>query len=502
MHAPGKEFPECTHPAAPPVPDPGAPACSRPARRADRHRSRAARRTLAAVLALGLGLGAIQVLAPADAGSTVLRQVSSASDAGVLDRNGDGVGDVAPYGLHRGSLPVGWLAGGAGDVRVVLPFRVTTAAVAAMDRGGKANVSVRVWRTDHLGSRHLAVESVTTTSAVTASAYSRPATRVARLAPVRGRVAVDVSSAVRSMSKAGTLTLRLRLDGGAGRSGRPPQVAVALSEARNPSNRPVLTVTTTGAGTTTTTPSSTTTPTTPPTTEAPPTTTPPTAPPAADEVFRDDFNGSSLDLAKWRPNWLAGTDDAVTKPVNSAELSCYDPKQVSVSGGSLHLRADARPCAANDGRTYQYASGLVESAHDFTFTYGRMEARIWLPPGSGQAQNWPAFWANGTGQWPITGELDVMEALEGHACFHFHSTLGGPGGCASLPSPGGWHTFAAEWRPGIVTFFYDGAQVGRIASGITASPMYLVLNLALSTDIAPPVHAPSEMLVDWVRVTR
>lgn len=473
----------------------------RPAhRRTDRHRS--VRRALAAVLALGLGLGAIQVLAPADAGSTVLRRVSSPSDAGILDRNGDGVGDVAPYGLHRGSLPVGRLAGGAGDVRVVLPFQVSKAAVEAMDRGGKANVSVRVWRVDHLGTSRLAVESVSTASGVTASAFSKQSSRVARLAPVAGRVAVDVSSALRGMSKAGTLTLRLRLDGGAGRSGRPPQVAVALSEARNPSNRPVLTVTTTGGGPTTTQPPVTTTPTTPPTTAAPPPPTPPTAPPSNDEIFRDDFNGAGLDLSKWRPNWLAGTDDAITKPVNSAELSCYDPKQVSVSGGYLHLKADARSCTANNGKTYPYASGLVESAHDFTFTYGRMEARIWLPPGAGQAHNWPAFWANGTGTWPVTGELDVMEALEGHACWHFHSTAGGPGDCAPLPSPGGWHTFAAEWRPGVVTYFYDGQQVGRITSGITGSPMYLILNLALSTEISPPVRVPSEMLVDWVKVTR
>jgi hypothetical protein len=214
-------------------------------RPADRHRS--VRRALAAALALGLGFGAIQVLSPAEAGSTVLRRVSSASDAGVLDRNGDGIGDVAPYGLHRGSLPVGRLSGGGGDVRVVLPFQVTKAAVDAMDRGGKANVSVRVWRVDHLGARRLTVESVSTTSGVTASAFAKQSSRVARLAPIEGRVAVDVSSAVRGMSKAGTLTLRLRLDGSGGRNGRPPQVAVALSEARNPSNRPVLTVSTPAA---------------------------------------------------------------------------------------------------------------------------------------------------------------------------------------------------------------------------------------------------------------
>jgi beta-glucanase (GH16 family) len=125
-----------------------------------------------------------------------------------------------------------------------------------------------------------------------------------------------------------------------------------------------------------------------------------------------------------------------------------------------------------------------------------------VPPGSGAIRNWPAFWANGTGQWPVTGELNVMEGLGGRACWHFHSSSGGPGDCAALASPSGWHTFAADWRAGSVTYFYDGVQVGRITSGITSAPMYLVLNLGVSSLKSPPVTLPSEMLVDYVRVTR
>lgn len=218
-------------------------------------------------------------------------------------------------------------------------------------------------------------------------------------------------------------------------------------------------------------------------------------------IFQDQFNGTGLDRTKWRPNWVGANDNSVTKPVNTQEQSCYDPAQVSVGGGVLHLRAASRPCLASNGVTYPFASGLVESNHKFTFTYGRMEARIWLPPGSGPVRNWPAFWANGTGQWPTTGELNVVEGLQGDACWHFHSSSGGPGGCAPLANPAGWHTFAADWRPGVVTYFYDGVQVGRITSGITGAPMYLVLNLGVSS-LKGPVSLPSEMLVDYVRVTR
>jgi beta-glucanase (GH16 family) len=314
-----------------------------------------------------------------------------------------------------------------------------------------------------------------------------------------------VTRLVRAMTSPGTLTLRLRLNRPATKDGVRTRVTVATSESLRAENRPVLVVRSrhvAAAGRPPTTSTSTAPPAPTPTTRPapPPITTPAPATPPAGQIFGDEFNGSTLDLSKWRPNWLAGTDDAITKPVNSAELSCYDPAQVSVSGGYLHLRAVNRACAANNGVSYAYASGLVESAHDFTFTHGRVEARVWLP-GTGSVANWPAFWTNGTGTWPVTGELDVMEGLEGHACWHFHSTAGGPGGCAPMANPTGWHTFAADWRAGSVTYFYDGVQVGRIASGITSSPMYLVFNLAVSTQIAPPVQLPSEMLVDWVRVT-
>jgi hypothetical protein len=222
--------------------------------------------------------------------------------------------------------------------------------------------------------------------------------------------------------------------------------------------------------------------------------------PSGRVLFEDDFDGASLDLSKWQPNWLGGSDTSVTKPVNGGELSCYDPAQVGVSGGSLHLRADNRGCVDDHGKRYDYASGLVNSRTHFTFTFGHVEARVWLPGGS-RVDNWPAVWATGIGSWPTTGELDVMEGLSGHDCWHFHSDAGGPGGCADMASAAGWHTFASDWRAGHVTFSYDGKQVGELTSNITAAPMFLVLNLGVSRQYGGALSTPSEMLVDYIRVT-
>jgi hypothetical protein len=219
-------------------------------------------------------------------------------------------------------------------------------------------------------------------------------------------------------------------------------------------------------------------------------------------LFDDEFNGPALDLSKWQPNWLGENNATITKPIHSLELSCYDPSQVSQPGdGYLHLTAVARTCRADNGITYNYASGLVEARPYFTFTYGYLEARMWLPANDGQTANWPAFWADGTGSWPTTGELDVMEGLHGSDCFHFHSPGGAPGGCAALDAPAGWHTFGARWAPGSVTFFYDGQEVGEITDGVTDAPMYPIVNLGVGGQGGAP-FVPSTVLVDWVRITR
>jgi beta-glucanase (GH16 family) len=218
------------------------------------------------------------------------------------------------------------------------------------------------------------------------------------------------------------------------------------------------------------------------------------------KVWRDDFSGRSLDLTKWQPNWLGASNASITPPVNSAEASCYDPRQVSVSGGYLHLRASARACTDSHGRHYSYASGLVNSRAHFTFTHGTISARVRLA-GNRIAADWPAVWADGIGQWPQTGELDVLESLHGHDCWHFHSPAGGPGGCASMAITAGWHTVSATWTSNSVTYTYDGKRVGTITHGITHSPMFLILNLGVSRTISPPI-VPTEMLVDWVQVSQ
>ena len=128
-------------------------------------------------------------------------------------------------------------------------------------------------------------------------------------------------------------------------------------------------------------PTTTSTTTTPVTT---PNASPPTVIPAGQLVFSDEFDGTTLDLSKWQPNWLGASNASVTKPINSAELSCYDPAQVSESGGYLSLTAAARPCTAANGVTYKYASGLVESRPVISRSPTVASKRACAPCGAGR----------------------------------------------------------------------------------------------------------------------
>ena len=211
-------------------------------------------------------------------------------------------------------------------------------------------------------------------------------------------------------------------------------------------------------------------------------------------IFSDEFSASSLDRAKWTPGWF-GT--GITGPVNSGESACYDSRHVTLPGdGALHLRLDATANTCK-GMSMPYTGGLVSSNGLFQFAYGYTEFRVYLPAtSSGQIANWPGTWSDGQ-SWPADGENDTMEGLGGPACYHFHSNMGGPGSCAG-GNYSGWHTYASNWQPGIVTYFYDGVKVGQITTGITAAPQYLILQYTINSSRVATV--PNEMQVDYVRV--
>jgi hypothetical protein len=220
-------------------------------------------------------------------------------------------------------------------------------------------------------------------------------------------------------------------------------------------------------------------------------------------AFDDEFNGTSLDSSLWNTGVMGS---GLTGPMNSDELECYSPAQDVVSGGELDLNAAAVPqtgCPMYGGPqtvNEPYVSGLINTQGKFSYTYGFLEARVWLPGSPWAGVDWPAVWEVGSPA-PQNGEIDDVEGLLGRACFHFHDGAGNPYGDCLGGFNGAWHTYGVDWEPGLVTWYYDGNAVGTASTNITSAPMYLIADLALDNGTqGGPIQAPASLRIDYIRV--
>lgn len=247
-------------------------------------------------------------------------------------------------------------------------------------------------------------------------------------------------------------------------------------------------------------------------------------------VWSDEFNSASgtlPDASKW-------TAEVGTGPNN--ELEYYTNNKNAYQDGSGNLVLEARKevtpgssCPTDPltgSTTCQYTSARLNTYGHFSFTYGKVEARIKV---SGTQGLWPAFWmlgsnffTNGT-PWPNCGEIDIMEHL-GREPGIVHSTIhapaynggGGIGGPYTLPSgdfASGFHTFAVYWDSAHFTFSVDGNDFLTLNRSTIEStrgpwvydhPFFIILNNAVGGDWpgAPDgtTTFPQKMLVDYVRV--
>jgi beta-glucanase (GH16 family) len=222
-------------------------------------------------------------------------------------------------------------------------------------------------------------------------------------------------------------------------------------------------------------------------------------------VLNAEFNRRKLNKSIWQAGWF-GT--GVTPSINPNEIACYSSKNVIFPGdGTIHLALTAARSTC-EGVQKPYTGAIVSSnpsgvprGHGFQYTYGVLEARVYLPPSGARIANWPAIMTLGQ-RWPVDGEDDILEGLDGTACFHFHSPetppVTGVGRCDVAVTPG-WHTFASDWQPGSVTYYYDGTEVTRVTHGITSAPMFIVLVNTASRRF-PDVAQPAAMRVAYVRI--
>lgn len=256
-------------------------------------------------------------------------------------------------------------------------------------------------------------------------------------------------------------------------------------------------------------------------------------------VFFDDFTGKTLDTTKWNVE--------ITGMHFNNELQAYVDSAATISivndsaadgaeNGALMLQPKFTPgYITKDGQKFDFISGRINTKNKVEVTYGTIAAKIKLTEGMGL---WPAWWILGTGIWPQTGEIDVMEYIGekdwASAAVHGKGYSGDAGLVNRLYFTDSndvtqWHVYAVDWTPDSLIFKYDDIPMFRITKLMTQffgpwafdNPKYLILNFAVGgiypfkiNGVKQPYYGlpnatlqliknnKSKMLVDWVKVTK
>ncbi len=202
-----------------------------------------------------------------------------------------------------------------------------------------------------------------------------------------------------------------------------------------------------------------------------------------------------------------GTDNVATDGLGNLNIT------VKKADGSLTCYYG--PC--------QYTSARLLTKNRFEVAYGRVEARIKIPSGSGL---WPAFWMLGSdidqNPWPQSGEIDIMENVGREPNLVF-GTLHGPGysGGQSYgavydlgkPVAEDYHVFAVEWQPDRIVWTIDGLPYFTATPDdaflqgkqwVFNHPFFILMNVAVGGNFGGPVGPetafPQTMSVDYVRL--
>mmetsp|Transcript_93851 Transcript_93851/g.271252 ORF Transcript_93851/g.271252 Transcript_93851/m.271252 type:complete len:400 (+) Transcript_93851:64-1263(+) len=236
-------------------------------------------------------------------------------------------------------------------------------------------------------------------------------------------------------------------------------------------------------------------------------------------VWQDDFDGNAVDRSKW--DFVHGGGG-----FGNQELQYYSQNNAVVQGGSLRISARCQ-----DYHGEKFTSAKI-STHGFA-EWGpghRVEVRARMPRGKG---TWPAIWMlpadSEYGQWPHSGEIDIMEAVgctkdtiygTVHTGRYNHMKHTEKFNKMRL-AIGDWHTYAIVWEDQEIRWYVDGQEYHRFHPSAFDSErwpfgkrFYLILNLAVGgswggfcLNHAPPsCHKADEfgqeqvMEVDYARV--
>lgn len=228
-------------------------------------------------------------------------------------------------------------------------------------------------------------------------------------------------------------------------------------------------------------------------------------------IWHDEFNAEALDLSKWT---------VVNQGSNYAnELQAFVDENVVLHDGKLVITGRRERWTGPDNFkpgyevTREYTSGQLYAKS--SWTYGKFEIRAKVAGGRGVYSYAALYPPDGT--WPP--EVGIMGSAGrnprsvhmfnfwGPDYMNYHMDYSGP-----MTGPDfskAFHTFTAEWEPGVIRWYVDGKLKYKIKRNVPNQPLCPVIKLAVGGDGAgevedgpgeEPAVFPQIFQIDYIRV--
>ena len=175
-------------------------------------------------------------------------------------------------------------------------------------------------------------------------------------------------------------------------------------------------------------------------------------------TWADEFTGTTLNTDHWNVE-VNGNGGG------NQEAQFYLAENIAVNDGTLKITAKRE-----NHLNRQYTSGRINSRYKVNTQFGRVTFRAKMPGGRG---TWAAVWMlplfNLYGQWPNSGEIDILEyvgydpgtifAATHTKKFNHQSASGNPSFSKELVDPENqFYEYEMIWLPGEIRMLVEGNQ--------------------------------------------
>jgi beta-glucanase (GH16 family) len=234
-------------------------------------------------------------------------------------------------------------------------------------------------------------------------------------------------------------------------------------------------------------------------------------------LWSDEFDQAQLNPATW--SFETGDGCPALCGWGNNELQYYSSSADNLffQDGKMIIEARAEKFGGKD-----YTSSRIKTQGKKAFKFGRIDVRAILPIGKGM---WPAFWMLPEdrihGNWPTSGELDMMEYIGGEPSKVLGTVHFGPGPGSNYITktttvPSGtfndkFHVFSLEWEQDQIRWYIDENLYATISKADLGNNIYpfnerffFIINMAVGGNLPGPPDAstvfPQRLIVDYIRV--